>query len=118
MGASPGTPPVIPGGSETRFESNGATADVLPFRRGSTWDSDEAASSGDTAEEEGEVGGKLFDWAIDGKTKQDLQPPDEPTERRTFRPGSVEHTTLEAIRKYGSGGKNGSKGGSARRKRN
>jgi hypothetical protein len=119
MGASPGTPPVIPGGSETRFESNGSTAAILPFRRGSTLDSDETAARGDTSDEEEIAERALFDWATDGKTKRDLKPDEaaEPAERRTFRPGSVEHTTLEAIRRYGSGGRKGSKGGSARKKR-
>ncbi|HEX5455789.1 MAG TPA: hypothetical protein VFW77_00285 [Candidatus Saccharimonadales bacterium] len=119
MGAVPTTPPIIPGGDKARFERAGSTAEVLPFRRRSTLAPEETVESGTTAEEadeDGRAGTKLFNWAADGRTKEDLAP-DETKSRRTFRPGSVEQTTLEALRRYGTNGRNGSRGGSSGRRR-
>lgn len=96
MGATSTAPPVLPGERERDLERITSTAEILPFRTGSTADRPAA----DTPEIPGRpIVGQVFDYRI--HARGDFKQPEKPKrEPRRFQRGSAERTTLDAMKKH------------------
>ncbi|HEX5797246.1 MAG TPA: hypothetical protein VFX86_02555 [Candidatus Saccharimonadales bacterium] len=109
MGAVPHVPPVMlpPAEKGRSFERT----------MGSTDDPEDKPVRSTTVDEPDEaVVGEIFDHAV--HARKDFQviatPKKENSPRRTFQPGSIEHTTLQALKKYGASARDRAKGAAKR----